>query len=187
MDDSPILINTTNDAFFLDIYRPKNHPLRAGHEHSQLIDILREKRAEEVIKRFADVLKPYLTTGICVSAVPPAVAVTHKTGIQLVAKLLASGKRIDATDCLVRMKRVPTAAETAHRTEQTHLDSITVRRPELIRDFRFLLLDDIYHTGTSLNACRKLLLDAGARQVRILVLGRTWRDEELPDRGWLKV
>lgn len=187
MNETPILINTTNDAFFLDIYRPKNHPLRPGHEHSQLIDILRKDRAEEVIKRFADMLKSYLSTGMCICAVPPAVAVTHKTGIQLVAKLLASGRRIDATDCLVRLKRVPAAAETDARTEQMHIDSITVRRPELIRNFRFLLIDDIYNTGTSFNACKKLLLDAGAARVRILALGRTWRDDELPERGWLKV
>ncbi len=187
MTHEPILINTTADSFFLDIYRPKNHPEYSSHQHSQDIDILRNKRKEEIIKKFADTLKPYIPEGICICAVPPAVAVTHRTGIQLVAKILSSGKRIDATDCLVRLKRVPTAAQTSDRTEQDHIDSITVRRPELIRDFRFLLIDDVYISGTSLNACKKLLLDAGAAEVRILALGLTWRADEHPERGQLAI
>ncbi|MCK5127090.1 MAG: phosphoribosyltransferase [candidate division Zixibacteria bacterium] len=185
MCEKPILINTTADAYFIDIYRPKNHPAYQSHEHSQLIDILRDKRQEKAIKHFADVLKPYIPEGIAITAVPPSVAVTHRSGIQLVVKILTSGKRIDSVDCLVRMKRIQPLREIENRPVETHLESIIIRQPERIRNFRMLLLDDIYNTGNSLKACKKMLLDAGAKEVRILALGLTWREDTEPQQGRL--
>ena len=185
MSENPILINTTDDAYFVDVYRPHSRPDDASNEHSRLIDIMRKKRTEETIIHFSTLLKPYIPEGIMITAVPPAVAVTHRTGIQLVAKILASGRRIDGVDCLVRTKRIATAAATTDRTIEDHIETITTRQPERIRNMRVLLLDDIQITGNSLAACKQLLEKAGAKEVRTLVLGLNWREETLPERGRL--
>lgn len=47
-----------------------------------------------------------------------------------------------------------------------------VTRPAKVRDHRILLVDDVYTTGSTVNECSRVLLDAGARSVDVLVLAR---------------
>jgi ComF family protein len=47
-----------------------------------------------------------------------------------------------------------------------------VRKPAKVRDRRILLVDDVYTTGSTVNECSRVLLEAGARSVDILVLAR---------------
>ena len=58
-----------------------------------------------------------------------------------------------------------------------HLESVEVNLnylPDLGR-YPILLLDDVTTTGSSLLACRKLLLRAGVRRVVPLALGETYK------------
>jgi ComF family protein len=52
-----------------------------------------------------------------------------------------------------------------------------VRRPNEIRGQRVLLVDDVRTTGATLEACSKPLLEAGAKDVRTLVVAQTERIE----------
>jgi predicted amidophosphoribosyltransferase len=45
-------------------------------------------------------------------------------------------------------------------------------RPSLIRGKRLLLVDDVITTGSTLQACAKLLLDAGAEGVSVTTIAR---------------
>lgn len=45
-------------------------------------------------------------------------------------------------------------------------------RPALIRDKHLLLVDDVITTGSTLQACAKLLLDAGAATVSVTTIAR---------------
>ncbi|MCL2343233.1 MAG: hypothetical protein FWC62_04975, partial [Firmicutes bacterium] len=49
--------------------------------------------------------------------------------------------------------------------------------PELVADKRVLLVDDILTTGSTLDECARMLLDAGALEVLCATLART-RDRE---------
>ena len=49
--------------------------------------------------------------------------------------------------------------------------SIAPRRS--VENLRLLLMDDIYTSGATVNECTRVLLHAGAREVRVLTLGRT--------------
>jgi ComF family protein len=50
-----------------------------------------------------------------------------------------------------------------------------VCRPHLIRRRRLLVVDDVRTTGATLSACAKVLLEAGAHDVRTLVLAQAAR------------
>lgn len=43
----------------------------------------------------------------------------------------------------------------------------------IVEGMRLLLVDDIYTSGATLNECARVLLRSGAREVRVLTLGRT--------------
>jgi ComF family protein len=51
--------------------------------------------------------------------------------------------------------------------------AFSVPRPALIRERRVLIVDDVRTTGATLLACEKVLLDAGARDVRTLVVAES--------------
>ena len=82
------------------------------------------------------------------------------------------GSRIDASSCLVRVHKIEKLALGGPRSIDVHLDSVVVKNGELIQDELVLLLDDVTKTGNSLMACRKLLLDGGAKAVQCAALGQ---------------
>jgi predicted amidophosphoribosyltransferase len=87
--------------------------------------------------------------------------------------LLARRNRTDATACLIRHTTINKLATGGDRSIEVHLNSIKVQNPNLIKDKRILLIDDVTTTHNSLFACKQLLLEAGAAQVYCLALGQT--------------
>ena len=96
------------------------------------------------------------------------------SGVHSLANRLASGLGLsNGGACLVRHTTVPKLATGGDRDIGVHLDSIRVENADLIKGQRVLLLDDVKTSGNSLAACRRLLLDAGAAEVKMVALGRT--------------
>ncbi len=52
-------------------------------------------------------------------------------------------------------------------------NSFSVRRPERIAGKRVLLIDDVFTSGSTLNEAARVLLAAGAREVRAYTLARS--------------
>lgn len=77
---------------------------------------------------------------------------------------------------LRRTRTVPKAANGGPRNQQLHIDSIEVTRPDEVEGKTVYLFDDITTTGSSLFACKSLLLSAGAQKVVMVALGRTYDD-----------
>lgn len=125
-------------------------------------------------------LEPLLAHGFPISIVPSCVPDTPLDGLVCLIRKLANDDRRDATSCLVRHTRI-IPSEIARKCGQDrndihrHLNSIKVMNESLFRSSVVLLLDDITTTGTSLLACRNLLLDKGASEVICLALGETRR------------
>ncbi|HTY20723.1 MAG TPA: ComF family protein [Geobacteraceae bacterium] len=50
--------------------------------------------------------------------------------------------------------------------------AFSVSKPELVRDKKVLLVDDVYTTGSTVSECTKVLLRAGAEEVFIVTIAR---------------
>lgn len=59
----------------------------------------------------------------------------------------------------------------AEKRRQNVKDVFIVAKPELIKNKRILLTDDVITTGSTINSCAMALLEAGARTIDAAVLG----------------
>lgn len=136
-----------------------------------------EGSGEDDIGYFYNQLHPRLKKGFPIATVPTHDPAEPNWGlVKLVRRLSAQG-RIDASSCLVRSETIirqhKCKENSLNRLDvNRHLKTIRVKNESLINSKVVLLLDDIVTTGTSLMACKKLLLDAGASEVISLALGK---------------
>ena len=124
------------------------------------------------LKRLFETLDPMLAEGIALAAVPPHRAYQAFWPVRSLAQRLAHDGRIDATGCLVRHVTIRKILFGGPSTLALHRETIQVEKAELVAGRRVLLLDDIAKSGTSLKACRELLLEAGALEVQSVALAR---------------
>ena len=135
----------------------------------------------EALDYFYAKIEPKLRTGFSIVVVPSHEAnlnpdASRKRCVPLLATRLAAAEgkdRVDATSCLVRHLTVAKLASGGPRDKSVHLDSIRVENKNLIHGKDILLLDDVFTSGGSCEACEELLMDAGAHSIRFLALGRT--------------
>lgn len=146
-----------------------NYPAHSGY-------VLDVKDGKEVgINHFVGVLEPELKNDIAIAVVPSHDPAKVGGGLAKIAsRLAAGGKRIDASDALRRTSKIQKLAHGGSRGLDVHLNSVTVANPQLIKGRDVLLLDDVKKTGHSLDACKELLLKAGAKSVQCAALGSTW-------------
>ena len=138
--------------------------------------ILRLKNGDRAsIRYFSKRLESLIEDGQVVACVPPSdPANARRQGIRAVAhQLCMAGDRIDGTEVLERHRAIEASHLGGVRTVAVHLDSVTLRRPEIIRDRSVVLLDDVVTTGSSMRACSSILLDGGAAAVQCVAIGRT--------------
>jgi predicted amidophosphoribosyltransferase len=89
-------------------------------------------------------------------------------------QIAATKTRFSASvDSLIRTVTIPKLATGGDRDVQTHLKSMTVRQPPNLKGATVVVLDDTVTTGHSVEAARRLLIDAGATRVAAIALGRT--------------
>ncbi|TYS12986.1 hypothetical protein FZC78_22645 [Rossellomorea vietnamensis] len=167
--------NEEKSFWYLDEY----YPYRIGGElnpnfdtNSGLILDLKEGLLKG-INHYFDILDEMLNRNITLCTVPSSDSLKKVTGIRSLAQKLAAHNRIDATSCLYRETTIPKAAHGGPRSVEVHLQTIRVINTHLIYNKEILLLDDIKTSGSSLKACKKLLLNAGAKKVVTLAVGKT--------------
>ena len=74
--------------------------------------------------------------------------------------------------CLARVRATPPQQGDAAARRRNVLNAFVVRRAERIMGKRLLLVDDVFTTGATVNACAAALLAAGASAVGVLTLAR---------------
>ncbi len=122
-------------------------------------------------------LNTILKKGFPIAIVPSHDPTKPNFGLIKLVHRLSDAGRVDASSCLVRSTRIIPQHQAKdygldRRVMSRHLKSIEVKNGSLVNSMVVLLLDDIVTTGTSLMACKKLLLDAGASEVICLALGK---------------
>jgi predicted amidophosphoribosyltransferase len=174
-----IFINKTNNRPNQIMYLGEYYPYwRRGHQRNPNFDdfsnwILElKKNSQGAIQYFYNQINLF-SSGFVIAVVPSHDPNHTASGVTVLAKKLASNRRIDATSCLFRHEKIEKLAHGGQRNIQIHLDSIRCRYANLIKSHEVLLLDDVTTSNNSLNACKKILLDNGARLVQAFALAQT--------------
>jgi ComF family protein len=87
-----------------------------------------------------------------------------------------SGKAVDS-QALVRKRRTPSQGEmaSAKARRRNMLGAFAVRPGAAVKGVHVLLIDDVFTTGATVEACARTLKRAGASQVAVLTLARVVR------------
>ena len=78
-------------------------------------------------------------------------------------------------DGLLRQRATPTQGHRNRKERQTNVKGAFVMNRhygEHVQDKSIILIDDVLTTGATLNECSQTLLDAGAKDVKVLTLAR---------------
>lgn len=158
------------------IYGQKNPAFQASQ--SGLVLDLKEGQDHAVDFFLRQLLASFsISPDITICTVPSSDPVNTETGIIILAKRLAvSEKCIDGSSCLIRTKKIEKLASGGSREISVHFDSIKVFNTSLVKKREVLLLDDVMTSGNSLEACKKLLYDAGATAVQAMAIAQTSQD-----------
>ena len=81
----------------------------------------------------------------------------------MIKDITKNSSYIDGSQLLLRYQSIPAQKTQGKRYEETHLNSIKINGD--VKDKNVILIDDITTSGSSLKACRKILLNAGAKSV----------------------
>jgi competence protein ComFC len=95
--------------------------------------------------------------------------------VEIIARELGRAKGLPLRgEVLRRVRNIPaqTSLDAAARKRNVAA-AFAVRRPDVLRGQRVLLVDDVYTTGATIRECCRTLLRAGVREVRALTLART--------------
>jgi hypoxanthine phosphoribosyltransferase len=176
------IFNDFPEIFYLGFY----HPLYSDFEENEYSETILnlKKRDSEAIDFFLNQLCQLMSDeDISVTTVPPHSSSSSYSGIRDLAQRLVKSKKgfNDATLCLNRFKTIDKLSSSSSSTSRNlniHLNSIKINHPELVKDKKVILIDDVLTTGNSVEACKELLMKAGAKTVKIIVLGKTIRGVE---------
>lgn len=93
---------------------------------------------------------------------------------RLLARDLARLRGLRVLDgCLVKVRNAPPQAGLrAADRERNVVRAYAVRRPDRVRGRTLVLVDDVTTTGATLRECARILLDAGAKEVRAVTLAQ---------------
>ncbi len=87
-----------------------------------------------------------------------------------------------APSLLIRKHRTPSQGHLSKKDRQKNVDrafKISLTKKNQLQKKTILLVDDVFTTGATLNACSKVLLQAGAKEVHAITLGRAIKPHQI--------
>ncbi|NES81883.1 MAG: hypothetical protein F6K10_11025 [Moorea sp. SIO2B7] len=165
------------DLFYLGFYHPKYNDY-FNEYGNRILDLKNQDYhainffLQEFKKKIADHLSD---EDIVIATVPPHRCTNPSSGIRDLARRLVNAYQnfSDAVLCLERVQD-----SNGNRTIANHLNSIKVTDPSIIKGKKVILIDDVLTSGSSIQVCKMLLRQAGAKSVKAIVLGKTIRNVE---------
>jgi ComF family protein len=153
------------------------------YEGALRASIIELKRAPHVPKRLAQLMfetcqRPPLDRSTLIVPVPLHPDRAKQRGFNQAARLAHELSRLTrrpvVEDCLIRVahtERHRAGMDERARRESVE-DAFAVVTPRTIADERILLIDDVFTTGSTVSACARVLLNAGANEVLVLTIAR---------------
>ena len=170
------MFNIDQNVLSLGYYYPERYSFHDNYSRMILEVKKMNEHAIDYFKRLIilEDLNKLKRMTICV--IPSSSDNKTTTGMSMLAKLVLRdyGGR-DGVSCLYRKVSIAAAHSGGRRSKSLHKSTIGVRDTSQIRGQEVVLLDDVYTTGVSMEACRELLLENGALSVIGFVLGWTKR------------
>jgi len=91
-----------------------------------------------------------------------------------IAKELSSFLKIPLiSDCLIKVKENLPQIELSVKERRENIKRVfSLQHPELVKEKKILLVDDVYTTGATMSECARVLKKAGAKEVMGIVIAR---------------
>jgi ComF family protein len=146
-------------------------------------DLSSEKK-DNLAKGFAELLNQYITHNQCiieeinyVFPVPMFGEEESESGFNLIRTIVTYfSERTGIESKYDNLIKIRKTRKQAHLSLEKRIENVKgayrVQRPDEIYGKRILLIDDVTTTCTTVNECARVLKEAGAREVRVLVLAR---------------
>lgn len=164
-DDHP----QRHGILYLHEYHPTNRGKTLPDEDTKRVLDLKKGNPLAMAYYF-QMLDGLVARKVAVTVVPSS-KVGKTGGVTELADQLAAKGRIRATTCLFRH----TEHSFRDRTVESHLRTIRVEGGQVLKGQRVLILDDVTTSGSSLQACERLIRACGAADVQCLALANTRR------------
>ena len=95
---------------------------------------------------------------------------------EILARNLA--RRLDIKVCSNNLKRKGMVSSQTKSGREKRSQNVALAfyldRGEIFRNKKVLLIDDVFTTGSTVNACAKVLREAGAKDILVLTVARSW-------------
>lgn len=102
----------------------------------------------------------------------------YNQALWLAAALSRQTRRPVMKDVLIRTKSTPPQGIMNNTARRKNVSGVfAVSNPDKIRNKRLVIIDDVFTTGATVDACAAVLKQAGARHVSILTLARVVKRE----------
>ena len=93
---------------------------------------------------------------------------------ELICKGLSNATGVPILDALVRTSNTVSQTTLTDAERSSNVSTVFALSPEAsVQGMRLLLVDDVFTTGSTMNACAEVLLSAGARRVDAIAIGAT--------------
>ncbi len=138
----------------------------------KILDVKDKK--ERGIDFFFRQLDEEICKDVTICVVPSHLAgKSNQSGIADLGRRLAENGRIDKVDFLLRKETIDKLAHGGSRDIKVQINSIGTNQDMSIAGDVVLIVDDVTTSGASLEACKQVLMEHGARRVAMLALGQS--------------
>ncbi len=126
----------------------------------------------EAVKYFYNLINDEICDGVTICVVPSSDSSKRQSGIGMLGSMLAENGRVNKVYYLRRIQTIDKLALGGRRDKEIHMKTISTLDDVDVTGDIILLMDDVTTTGNSLYACKEILLQRGARVVKMFALGK---------------
>lgn len=124
------------------------------------------------VKYFYNLLNEEICEGVTICVVPSSDSTKKESGIGMLGEMLAENGRVNKVYYLRRTRSIAKLALGGERNKEIHMQTISTIDDIDISGDIILLMDDVTTTGNSLYVCKEILLERGAKTVKMFALGK---------------